>query len=292
VAPPNLPAVGEVVRDAALVLDATTTPFALTYRHRNPNAKRHGPVTDWVGYNGGGTAFADADERPPGHPVHDFMVECEVEVAGGGQGVFSVQLGDGADEVGVHLPIQAGAGAAAIAHGGSHHPFDAPFALVPGKRYKLEVAFFDRRVLVAIDGRQAAAPLDLPPAGATARQPREEVRGEPLSRWAGVTRPVRVQCRGGHVVVREFTLWRDIHYREGSGKHGVKGECPLGANEYFLLGDNTASSFDSREWDTPGVPERDFLGKPFLVHQPLKAATVPVFGRVQAIDWGRFRLLR
>lgn len=290
VAPPKLPTVGEVVQDTALVLDATAAPLALTYRHRNPGAKAHGPLTDWVGYNGGGSAFAD--DRPPGNPVHDFMAECEVEVVSGAGGVFSVQLGDGADEVSVLLPIQAEAGSAVVARGGSHHPFDRPFALVPGRRYKLEFAFFDRRVLVAVDGKQAAAPFDLPQVGSNARQPREEVRGEPLSRWAGATRPVRLQCRGGHVVVRQFTLWRDIHYREGGGKHGVKSECPLGANEYFLLGDNTASSFDSREWDTPGVPEHDFLGKPFLVHQPLKAATVPVLGRVQAIDWERFRLLR
>ena len=35
-----------------------------------------------------------------------------------------------------------------------------------------------------------------------------------------------------------------------------------------MLGDNSANSDDSRSWQIPAVPERNFLGKPFLLHQP------------------------
>jgi Signal peptidase, peptidase S26 len=96
---------------------------------------------------------------------------------------------------------------------------------------------------------------------------------------------------GAQVVLHHLTLYRDIHYRSEEGKHGTRSEYRLPADEYFVLGDNSANSQDSREWDVPGVPERYFLGKPFLIHQPLKAVQVPVLGRVQAMDWDRFRLL-
>jgi signal peptidase I len=282
--PPALPEVA--VRGDALVLDATAAPFAVTYRHRDPDTRSDYPVDDRFGYNG---------SRPHNPvPVHDFMVGCEVEVVGGQGGAFTVRLGDGADTVKVHLPIGADAGAALVAHeGGGERGFDKPFALTPGKRHTLEFGFIDRRVTVALDGREVAAALDLPDVRGD-RQPRKPIAGRPTgSEWAGLTRPVQLECRGGHVVVHHFVLWRDIHYRGdlGGGKHGVAGECRLGADEYFMLGDNTANSKDSREWTTPGVPERDFLGKPFLVHQPLKATTVPVLGRVQGVDWERFRLL-
>jgi hypothetical protein len=40
------------------------------------------------------------------------------------------------------------------------------------------------------------------------------------------------------------------------------------------------------------VPEKNLLGKPFLVHMPNRIATWEVFGRrweYQAIDWQRIR---
>jgi signal peptidase I len=206
-----------------------------------------------------------------------------------------VELGDGADTVTLHLPIHpdAGGDTAVIAHLGKEYAFAQPFTLVPGKRYRLEFGLIDRRVLVAIDGKVVAAPLDLPEVREDRRRPRESIPNQPTgSRWAGLTRPVQFDCRGGHVLVHHFTLWRDIHYRNDStAKHGVADECRLGADEYFMLGDNTANSRDSREWATPGVPERDFLGKPFLVHQPLKAAARPLWAGQQTLDWERLRLL-
>jgi signal peptidase I len=61
-----------------------------------------------------------------------------------------------------------------------------------------------------------------------------------------------------------------------------------------MLGDNSGNSQDSREWPTPGVPEADFIGKPFLIHQPLRLGRVTVGGQervFQAIDWSRLRWL-
>jgi signal peptidase I len=41
----------------------------------------------------------------------------------------------------------------------------------------------------------------------------------------------------------------------------------LGENEYFVMGDNRAGSFDSRMWGT--LPKSDIVGRPFLRLLPL-----------------------
>ncbi|MGA2035639.1 MAG: S26 family signal peptidase, partial [Thermoguttaceae bacterium] len=43
--------------------------------------------------------------------------------------------------------------------------------------------------------------------------------------------------------------------------HGVK----LGKGEYFVLGDNSTISDDSRCWSSPGVGENWFVGIPIAV---------------------------
>ena len=97
------------------------------------------------------------------------------------------------------------------------------------------------------------------------------------------------------MAVRRFRLYRDVHYLPfGVAASGHR----LGPTDYFALGDNTANSHDSRTWQidgrpAPGVPARGLLGKPFLIHQPMRLARLPVGdGLVQTVDWDRLRLLR
>jgi signal peptidase I len=275
-----LPKVVDVVQDTRLVLDATAGPVGLTYRHRDPDASRDDVVRDRIVYNGA--------MRREWVPVHDFQLECEVEVVSATAGRFAIRLGDGADTVKADLPIHHDphrAAAGSVEHeGGRGEPLPA-VSLAPGQRHHLEFAFVDRRVTLAVDGREVLPPLDLPAVkpgvGAT----------DPAGKRRGLDRPLQLGVSGAHVVLHHLTLHRDIHYRSEEGKFGTREQYRLPADEYFLLGDNTANSQDSREWEKPGVPERHFLGKPFLVHQPLKAGRLPVLGRVQTIDWERFRLL-
>ena len=94
-------------------------------------------------------------------------------------------------------------------------------------------------------------------------------------------------------MIRNFTLYRDIYYTQ-YGEHATQHPAVLGLSEYFVLGDNSGNSQDSRRWPTPGVPESDFIGKPFLIHQPLRPSRFSLGGRervFQTVDWSRLRWL-
>ena len=95
-------------------------------------------------------------------------------------------------------------------------------------------------------------------------------------------------------MVRHLVLSRDIHYRM-SGANATHLPMKLGEDEYFMLGDNSSNSDDSRSWRIPAVPGKFFLGKPFLIHQPSKMGSVEIGDRTrmfQMIDWDRVRLIR
>jgi len=227
----------------------------VSYRHYLLDEHKCGPICDEYAYNAGDPA--------PAEMVHDFMLECDVEVARG-EGIVLVALNDGHDQVVAELAIGR-AGAAGVRLGlvqaettcrreAIRTIAAAPgVALKAGRSYHLELAFVDRRATLAIDGALPFAAVDLPP-----------VRGRP-----GVVRPVLLGARGVSAVVRNFRLFRDVHYTQ-VGTNAVRGKgVRLGAGQYFVLGDNSPHSEDSRFWPDQGaVPEDHLLGKPFLVYLP------------------------
>ena len=290
-APAERPADAIVLRGEAIHLDGVGHPegVGLTYRHFNLDTRREEPPHDFLGYNGQPSdrrLFARSSTAPWGDPAHDFVAVFDLEVVAG-SGTFAVRLTDNVESVRADLPVgPQDSPAVSVAQDGGAVPLTRVIpALAIGRTYRVEFAFVDRRTMLAVDGRDVLPPLDLP----------ADPPGQPKKRQTA--RPVQLGVSGAHVVVKNFELYRDIHYLPAA-------KAPRGwrlpAGEYFLLGDNTGSSHDSRVWEidgvpAPGVPERDFLGKPFLIHQPMRPARVSVNGRewrVQSPDWGRVRWLR
>jgi signal peptidase I len=267
---------GSVVNGGVITLDATTneSPSAgVRYRHWNLDEQKEEPVRAWCSYDG---PIRSMGQLPV---VHDFSLACDIEVsAANADALFACSLSDGADTVVAEIPVGASAWPVAVVHQGQGElSSTAGVFLAPGKTVHLEFAFVDRRVSLAIDGRHATPAADLP---------QGKKRGP-------VRCPLQLRARGCRLLIRDLVLYRDIHYTQ-YGEHGTRHAAVLGPNEYFMLGDNSGNSQDSRKWPSPGVPENDFIGKPFLIHQPLRPARVTVGGRervFQTLDWSRLRWL-
>jgi signal peptidase I len=262
-----------IVNGTALTLDATHQAVGLTYRHWNIDERKEEPIKSWSSYDGYPRSFT---QQPP---AHDFSLECEIEVvSAAAESTFACRLRDGADAVNVEIAVGPRAEGRADLNHDEHGLLQTAerVSLRPGRRHRVEFAFVDRRATFAIDGRVVLT-ADLPPAAA---------RGE-------VSRPLQLGARGCKLVIRNLKLYRDTYYTQ-YGENGTRMPVRLGRGEYFMLGDNSGNSQDSRKWPEPGVPEADFVGKPFLVHQPLRTARVTIGGRdrlFQTVDWSRLRWL-
>jgi hypothetical protein len=94
------------------------------------------------------------------------------------------------------------------------------------------------------------------------------------------------------VALSHVKLYRDIYY---TPPDSPVAEYQLGRGEYFVLGDNSPLSIDSRHWDRPGVPLAAFVGKPLLVHLPSRPGTLTWGGqsrRIRVPDFTRIRYIR
>ncbi len=217
----------------------------LTYQHFSIDARKCEPIKDEYAYNAGLHADSEC--------VHDFMIETELQPLAG-RGSVVLRLCDGQDWVEVHLPIGSGRVAEAFTWAmntpGQVHKIaetKKPMVLRTNKRYHVEFAFVDRRLSLAIEG-QPWLSADLP---------------EPAGR-SGVSRPFQVHANDVEVRLESFRLFRDVHYSQ-HGRHAVQGKSVrLGKDQYFMLGDNSANSEDSRCWPDEGRVHRNDLIGPVL----------------------------
>ena len=80
----------------------------------------------------------------------------------------------------------------------------------------------------------------------------------------------RIRFGGTHVnaTFEKIEIFHDIYYTNLSpGTWGTTKPVQLGEKDYFMLGDNSRNSNDSRVWKF--VPEKNIVGKAFLVFWPL-----------------------
>jgi signal peptidase I len=127
-----------------------------------------------------------------------------------------------------------------------------------------EFANVDRRLVVRYGSYRLSKDLSGMDAAGTGKKPRS-----PVVRVVG----------SGKLTVRHLGLYRDIFYlTEDARRAGEGNPFTLGADEYFVCGDNSPNSFDSRGWValglgnngktyTAGIVPGDFLmGKAFYVY--------------------------
>ncbi|MDG3006323.1 signal peptidase I [Paludisphaera mucosa] len=237
----------------------------LVYRNWDPSLNRYAPIRDYYGYNGG--------EGRSDNAVRDVGLEARVRV-GPGVDSLALSLRSGGDRFIVRIPTRTEDPVEVLRNGMPRKTFllANPLAAAAGGDglRTIEASLFDGRLLVAIDGSLLFEPLDY---------------DDPTDSPWNDESPVSIGVRGGAVAVPELRIYRDVHYTSSLGvahhrPNGILEPYRLGEGEYFVLGDNSPVSNDSRFWTQgPVVPRELFLGKPFLVHLPGRVVALEVFGR-------------
>ncbi len=251
----------------------------VSYRHGRPLVGRPpqtdpSPVTDDSPVDPGRPR-----RREDRHAVTDLLLAFRVaRIAGAG--VLAVRASDGREEFEVHFPFPGGG--VQVFHD------DRPVALaepahqeaapLPAGGSLVEVSLFDRQLLVALDGRtlfsHPFAAEDAPP---------------------GTDRPFAIGAARLAAEIEAVRIYRDIYYTRPiglEGRWGVDEEFPLGDGEYFVLGDHSPFSADSRTWPQgPAVPESLLVGRPLIVHCPMRPVTWGGW-RFQVPDSTRIRYIR
>ncbi len=106
--------------------------------------------------------------------------------------------------------------------------------------------------------------------------------------------PVAIGAKGLGVVLEHLRLYRDVYYSRPLGadpQRDFEEPWKLGPDDYYVLGDNSLVSHDSRNWEgSPGVNRNLLLGKPFVLMYPMKTHRwrdwvfqVPELGRIEYI---------
>jgi signal peptidase I len=231
----------------------------LVYHHgrRSADGKEivPSPVTDVSSYN-----VSRPRREEDVHAVTDLLLAFRLRIVSGG-GRFRVQATDGADcfEVRLEGCHQSSQPWRCEVHRGGK-PFSGGSWIAMDPESLIEVSLVDRQFLLAIDGRTVFAwPygwIDHPPS--------------PLAT------PLAISSEGLGVVVRDLRVYRDVYYAaadETAGRQAKRLRRQLSEDEYFVLGDNSPISEDSRVWtDRGGVASKLLLGKPFAAI-PSSAAT-------------------
>ncbi len=213
-----------------------------------------GPLDD--GYLGPDHAFVPGQTE-----ANDARIECEVrfdddrgevrlglkEQADTFEGVLSRE-----NETTGKVVITRRAGTAAPVELGTAH-----FPLVTGKWARF-----------SFENRDNAIKLLFPGPGSPLVQRYTENTPEPdgaRSSGRGPSGRAYFGGAGGRIAFRSIRLGRDLVYTD-RGHIGVDSEIQLGPDEYFLLGDNSSQSRDSREWGP--VTDRDLVGRAVWVVWP------------------------
>ena len=156
---------------------------------------------------------------------------------GAGSGTFFVRTTDGGDKFEARLRF--GNGAARLsrcsAAAGQSPATEGDVPTSRPAQWLIEVSLVDQQFLLAFDGRTVV------------RWPYERSDPPPLP----PSTPVAIGVQGLEATVYDLRLYRDVYYTQPIGlraDRAAAGPVRLGADEYFVLGDNSPISEDSRQW--------------------------------------------
>jgi signal peptidase I len=226
------------------------------------------PIVDDYGYNrhvDGASSFV----------VRDLMVSLDAEPQDHA-GVMAIEIDDGRKTFRAEIDFDENT--ARLLCDGQEVAGAVSFEVPKEKpAIHLEFSVMDRQCLLGINGTPLFPAFTYEGNGRDAAAPR---------------RPIRIGARAGAFTVSQLQVTRDVYYTPKSEPREPK---TLGEDEFFVLGDNSPVSIDSRCWDDPAVHRGDLVGRPFVVHLPSRQARVSLFGSSQYVrvpDFSRVRYIR
>jgi signal peptidase I len=229
------------------------------------------PVLDLCAYN-------HPDAADEHFQVHELMLELQLtphEM----DGEFVLSLHDGCHELQCTFDLAAGEARLTADDDAYVHRRGSLAGLVSaGESVTVLMSLFDRQAVVAVNGQELFAPLLYSGEGTRPPLPRH---------------PAKLGAAGANLTVASIRLYRDVYYTPPD-EHEDR-SWKLGDDEFFVLGDNSPVSLDSRAWDDPAVPRRMLIGRPFVVHLPSRQQKIPWKGRevtLRVPDFSRVRYIR
>ena len=196
-----------------------------------------GNITAYVPYNDGNTdpAFEES--------VSDVTVRFTIRLSKNGNRTphLLASLADGLNEAKIRIP--AAEGKALLLFNGNTVA-EKDFHLSCDTVHIVEFSKVDNLVEVYVDEELLFSyPYEAEPIGRNAQ--------------------IRLGVEDGEALFADISIWRDIYYDDAG-----MGETTVPPDGYFVLGDNTENSKDSRVWGA--VPADNLMGKAFLVFWPPK----------------------
>ncbi len=203
------------------------------------------PTPLWLEFSGGPVRDEDAYNPQSSrqlNDVADLMLVAQVSADGPGQ----LKIAARRDQVEFVLALRPSAGQLQLDYNGktvTSANVDHDCLRIPTE---LVVSMIDRQIIVAIGGRtELTAPIERRSESAVAS-----------------SSPFAVAAENLNVRIDRLQIWRDVYVTPPAGPKAST-TCKLADDEYFVLGDNSPASLDSRCW-TGGAPfnERLLIGKP------------------------------
>ncbi|HET6881340.1 MAG TPA: S26 family signal peptidase [Pirellulales bacterium] len=238
----------------------------LTYHHRRRGSNGivdECPITDDCGYN-------QTTPVTESNAVRDLVVRCWMRVAELPRVTWLMT--DGVSQFLIELDF-AGGTASVVQDG--RRMAAAPLPRPPADDVLCELALCDHQVLLALDRREVLSLPYTPP----------DVPLRPTSR------PIAVGSGGDGLEIWDLVLLRDVYYRSVAPRERRPSQARLGGDEYYVLGDNSSASLDSRSWTQPGIAADDLVGKPLLAYPSGMVNSGPG-SQFQVPPLDRFRYIR